>query len=57
MGPARLTNELGRLCQRRGWLAAARHCYAAASFLAPDWSGSIRWLCRKRSEGAPRTRE
>jgi tetratricopeptide (TPR) repeat protein len=41
---ASLTNELGGFCQRRGCLAAARRCYAAASFLAPRWS--VAWFNR-----------
>ena len=35
---ANMVNELGRLCQRRGHLGAARVVYACATTLAPSWS-------------------
>lgn len=44
MGAANLINELGRLCQDRGNLGAARLVYACASAVAPAWS--VPWFNR-----------
>jgi hypothetical protein len=35
---ADFVNELGRTCQLRGWLRAARVAYSCATLLAPSWS-------------------